>query len=631
MYAFVTNLGRLLQLNTGIDSPKNNFNTDKRRMIIPLYQREYKWPNDRICGLIQDINSRDKFLGNIIMDELDDHYEIVDGQQRITTCLLILICLYNHFHGSPLEQKSIKQYIMLDSNKPFLENESIGNFIIEEEGALSLLIDDEEDCYYQKKDFYNAYEAIVQLIEAINSKGEIGSFKKKLLDCEFLVLINDRHTNANPVEQVFLDINEKAKLLEPEDIFKGHCFEKYSEEFYQELRGNWVELKKIATCFNRFGFRDLSEYLYLFILETHDETITDNISKNLAIAGKHFLDDKTMDQIAHLLNEMIIFGRSAIRLCENLQIESYRFVDVCPDSERFQSTSDHLVLKRMLSNLLLYSEAKYQKLPVLYFLFKLNYDEDLKQDITHDAFKRIITNLFIYNFVFAFWGTQKKSKKLIDHSIKDVLCSSERSNQAIIDATKELRKKQIENAVFKTEYKKPVLFFVSSVIDFYVSQDNWMMDIYFDDSLCDYNPEHLIIPENRHRHVLWVSKDQSFEMTLSKEFVDNNKKTQANFVVIDRDLNKQLGHKDIVQKISEIEEWFDNRSQSIPNYVQLFIDHIKSCSKYNDLVLLKGKKEEPAIIEAKYLDFLNEYFSEQKQNELNQTIKQSFINTFKNI
>ena len=75
MYAFVTSLGKLLKLNTEKEAP-NNFIQTKRKMVIPLYQREYKWPNEKICGLINDINLRDKFLGNVIMDELDDHYEI---------------------------------------------------------------------------------------------------------------------------------------------------------------------------------------------------------------------------------------------------------------------------------------------------------------------------------------------------------------------------------------------------------------------------------------------------------------------------------------------------------------------------------------------------------------------------
>jgi hypothetical protein len=72
-----------------------------------------------------------------------------------------------------------------------------------------------------------------------------------------------------------------------------------------------------------------------------------------------------------------------------------------PLSRRFQDTGDHRVLKKMLSQMMLFSDAIYQKLPLFFFLFKLNNDENLKSLVTHDALKRTITNLYIYNFVFA--------------------------------------------------------------------------------------------------------------------------------------------------------------------------------------------------------------------------------------
>ena len=629
MFAFVTSLGRLLKLNTEKEAP-NNFDQNKRKMVIPLYQREYKWPNEKICGLINDINLRDKFLGNIIMDELDDCYEIADGQQRITTCLLILVCLYNHYQGSPLEQDSIKQYIMPVNNRPVLVNDSIGGFLSENDGTISLLISDEQDCYGQKCDFTRGYNAILASINEIAEKGEIQSFKKKLLDCELLVLVNDRHTNSNPIEQVFLDINEKAKLLDPEDIFKGHCFEKYTEEYYSRLRDNWIELKKTATAFGKFGFRDLSEYLYLYILETQDEDVTNNIAKDLTIKGRHFLHNKLMDEIEVLLQDMINYGKSATELCDNIQRDTYRFVDICPDSARFQNTRDHLVLKRMLSQMMLFSNAIYQKLPLFFFLFKLHNDEILRNVVTYDALKRIITNLYIYNYVFALLVNQKKSKKLVDHSLRNVLCTPNCSAQEIVQAAKALRNTQVEEATITDGERRSVLFFVDSVIDFYVAQDNWMTDIYYDGALCSSNLEHFVIPDNQRRRVTWIGEGQTFEMTLAKELVSKYKKTQANFVLIDRDLNEQIGREDIATKISKIQKWYSDRSLPIPAHVQLYISHVVNCSKYSELVSLKESGAPQDVVEPKYVDFLNEYFSERKQEELKLLIEQKFKDAFKN-
>ena len=53
MRAFITNLGNLLQLDSTYPEPQN-FKGDKKQLVIPMYQREYKWTNDRIDTLIED-------------------------------------------------------------------------------------------------------------------------------------------------------------------------------------------------------------------------------------------------------------------------------------------------------------------------------------------------------------------------------------------------------------------------------------------------------------------------------------------------------------------------------------------------------------------------------------------------
>lgn len=105
----------------------------------------------------------------------------------------------------------------------------------------------------------------------ISAQGALREFKRKLLDCEFLILINDQHQNTSPIEQIFLDINEKAQLLEIEDIFKGYCFENYDDAYHQDLRATWVNLKKQGMQFTRFGFENLSQYGWMKI--THSSCL----------------------------------------------------------------------------------------------------------------------------------------------------------------------------------------------------------------------------------------------------------------------------------------------------------------------------------------------------------------------
>ena len=59
---------------------------------MPIYQRNYAWGEMQIEQLIEDIlgSSKDYFLGNLIVNQTDNHvYEVIDGQQRLTTLFLL--------------------------------------------------------------------------------------------------------------------------------------------------------------------------------------------------------------------------------------------------------------------------------------------------------------------------------------------------------------------------------------------------------------------------------------------------------------------------------------------------------------------------------------------------------------
>jgi len=68
------------------------------QFAIPLYQRDYKWGEEEATELIEDLRNYDDttkeglFLGNIIVEKCKDQNTlVVDGQQRLTTILLLLV------------------------------------------------------------------------------------------------------------------------------------------------------------------------------------------------------------------------------------------------------------------------------------------------------------------------------------------------------------------------------------------------------------------------------------------------------------------------------------------------------------------------------------------------------------
>ena len=77
---------------------------------VPVYQRPYSWDSENVEILLNDIYStyisEDKnegyYTGNLLLHDKNEKingstivYEVIDGQQRITTISLMLLALYS--------------------------------------------------------------------------------------------------------------------------------------------------------------------------------------------------------------------------------------------------------------------------------------------------------------------------------------------------------------------------------------------------------------------------------------------------------------------------------------------------------------------------------------------------------
>ena len=81
--------------------------------IVPDYQREYVWTDKEVHQLLEDIGeqidagtTREYFIGTVLVSptEQKNHYEVIDGQQRLTTFFLLLCALKHLFQGEPQRQ-----------------------------------------------------------------------------------------------------------------------------------------------------------------------------------------------------------------------------------------------------------------------------------------------------------------------------------------------------------------------------------------------------------------------------------------------------------------------------------------------------------------------------------------------
>ena len=69
-----------------------------KRFKVPAYQRSYAWEIDQVEALMNDISDaiknkeKEYFLGSIVVTVGENNrYQVVDGQQRLTTVSLIIV------------------------------------------------------------------------------------------------------------------------------------------------------------------------------------------------------------------------------------------------------------------------------------------------------------------------------------------------------------------------------------------------------------------------------------------------------------------------------------------------------------------------------------------------------------
>ena len=237
--------------------PRKEMSLDAgRKYIIPDFQREIRWEEKQIIELLSNIGEGSKFLGNVILSETvrvdnngnplpgksEKDYEIIDGQQRITTLLMIRQFILQKY-GDELDLKD--NWCELDI-KTFE-----GFHVLLKSGFCKETAEQDQ---IRSTDGLNQIPQYLLLWKIINdyagdkasalcNKSKCDSFWKNLNDSRLNVIINTSGKSAEGI-RFFLDVNLKGKKLDTEDVFKSYLFYYDKSDKIREL---WVSIKKLTV------------------------------------------------------------------------------------------------------------------------------------------------------------------------------------------------------------------------------------------------------------------------------------------------------------------------------------------------------------------------------------------------
>jgi len=180
---------------------ENIFNSDKE-YIIPLYQRPFAWEDKELIQLIEDISDNcidgaKYYIGSLVVAARDQYYEVIDGQQRLTSLFLLLSSL-------GLEVKHTLHFACRDKSNYTLDN-------IAELNSNSVDKDKLQDSILNGIKIINA-----ELSKTKYCKAE---FIKKLKDVVIYQIVVPKHTDMN---RYFEIMNTRGEQLEQHDILKAN-------------------------------------------------------------------------------------------------------------------------------------------------------------------------------------------------------------------------------------------------------------------------------------------------------------------------------------------------------------------------------------------------------------------------
>lgn len=305
---------------------------------VPVYQRPYSWYKEQIDVLLSDIigtyKSDEKndgyYTGNIIVFDKNDkinglitRYDIIDGQQRITSFTLILLALYTLSLSVGVNETdktltNIKGAIWKYINREYHKEYKAVSLNSIEKKCFSDLCDrsfdqpkaimsfcDSYHCSsaFEERviaNFKQIYTTIQKEISADN-QDEILNFADYILQYVHFIVI-EANCSANKVFSMFESINSKGKRLEEIDLIKTYIFSKLDEESYNTYLDTWGQLI-IKTQDN------LYDYLYNYIkafLSFYRQNININNFKSICQSKllQFFSETKESEALKKLLDDM---------------------------------------------------------------------------------------------------------------------------------------------------------------------------------------------------------------------------------------------------------------------------------------------------------------------------------------
>lgn len=291
----------------------------KHWYTVPSYQRHYVWDSDNVDDLLSDFERNyqehkddEYFLGSYIYQDKGSEYDLLDGQQRITT-LFLLFAFLRDYDKTPKDiKKPCREYVFQEANvMEGIEEQVRLKYAIR--GNVSQFIADNvvnSDITQMWEKFNvervsNSNESIRHICNTLlciksffesHPNIDITSYAKYI--CTKVVMIYVSADTLEDAFRLFSIMNDRGLKLSNSDILKSSNLEKITKDSeMNECAKEWEELQSnLGSNFDRFlsyvRMTLLKNRQRATLLDEFEKLVFVSVNKNppLLQQGKPFFD-----------------------------------------------------------------------------------------------------------------------------------------------------------------------------------------------------------------------------------------------------------------------------------------------------------------------------------------------------
>ena len=249
---------------------------------VPNFQREYVWEEEQVEQLIQDINvefqddghDSEYFIGSLVVCPNGKQlFDLIDGQQRMTTLFIFLCCLRDFYVENNIEKDLVA-----------VINNQIHDSVVNAKGIVEF--------HYRLELQYEDNQGVLQRLAESNRKNEPAPLTKSstnilnaydsihnFLDIEFkdkipeikryyayvinqVKVVRIKTASVTHALKVFETINDRGVGLDAMDLLKNLLFLNTNESDFDKLKVLWKEVTDTIYRAKEKPLRFLRYYIF---------------------------------------------------------------------------------------------------------------------------------------------------------------------------------------------------------------------------------------------------------------------------------------------------------------------------------------------------------------------------------